>query len=140
MIRIGGNASSLAGRYRRRAQALHGALVKGLRRAASLVNRKQIENLSGSNSAAPGSYPVPNRTGNLARGANWAVEPGLRDPQGYVFNTTEYARAIHTGEMETKQGAKFAIRPRPFLDDALDKVDVAGEMAGAFEKEVMAIR
>lgn len=139
MIRIGGNASSLAGRYKRRAQALHGALVKGLRRAASLVNRKQIENLSGSNSAAPGSYPVPNRTGNLMRGANWAVDPGV-NPVGYVFNTAEYANAIHTGEMETRQGVRYAVRPRPFLDDAVNKVDVSAEIAAAFRQDVMAIR
>ncbi|MDY6981162.1 MAG: hypothetical protein SV201_14905 [Pseudomonadota bacterium] len=139
MIRYGGNADSLAKRYKRRAQALGGALVKGLRRAASAVNREQIKNLSGSNSAEPGSYPVPNRSGNLMRDANWAVDAGA-SPAGYVFNTAEYANAIHTGEMETPQGVKYAVRPRPFLDDAVNKVDVSAEMATAFRQDVMAIR
>lgn len=101
---ITSNASSIANKWAKRRQALDRGALRGMRKAAVAVEREQVVNLSGSNSAEPGSYPpVPNRTGNLMRGAGSAVKSAR---SALVFNTTVYAAAVHEN--------------RPFLDDAAE--------------------
>lgn len=118
-MKAGSNAAALARKYAQRVAALNKALERGLKKAASTVDREQVKNLSGSGADEPGSYPVPVRKGTLRGGHGWAVR-GVK--QASIFNTTVYAMAIH--------------KDRPFLDDAAEKVDagsiVAGEVSKAF--------
>lgn len=101
---ITSNASSIANQWGKRRKALTAAALRGMRKAVSAVEREQVVNLSGSNSAAPGSYPpVPNRTGNLFRSAGSAVKSAR---SAIVFNSASYAAAVH--------------KDRPFLDDAVE--------------------
>lgn len=116
-MNITSNARTIANRYRRRIRALNGALAKGLRKAAAAIDREQVANLSGAKSDPPGSYPVPVRKGTLRGGHGWAVNDHKR---GAVFNTTEYAMAIHND--------------RPFLDDAVEAVDYPAIVAGEVRK------
>ncbi|MBD3609377.1 MAG: hypothetical protein HUJ30_02405 [Gammaproteobacteria bacterium] len=115
------NAVQVAKRVGRIAKRWDLAALRGLRRIATKVDEKQVENLSGSNSAEPGSYPVPNRTGNLMRGRFFKVpSPSL----AFVGNTTVYAPVIH--------------REREFLQDASDDVDATAEMQHEIRKVAMA--
>jgi len=128
MTGIRSNAEQLAARYRRRAQQLPGAVTRGLLRVLTLVNAKQIENLSGSSSAPPGAYPVPirNPQSGLRQSANWRQ---LSPTVGIVLNTARkggfnYAVAVHEG-----RGSSAKYGARPFLDDAARAVDAAQVMA-----------
>lgn len=121
MVSITTNALALADRYRKRRQRLNRALGRGLKRAAAAVDRAQVENLSGPKSAEPGSYPVPIRTATLVRGHFFQVNSYRL---AFVGNTTEYAAAVHQG--------------RPFLDDAIERVDVAEIMAISMRQAVFA--
>lgn len=103
MTQITTNALQIANGIRKRIAQIDAAKTRGLRKAAAAVNRHQLKNLSGHISAEPGTYPVPNRTGTLFRGAGFSVPTANT---ALVYNTTEYAVVIH--------------EHRPFLDDAVD--------------------
>jgi len=99
------NAGSLASQYARRAAAFEPAVTTGLRNAAIQVDQKQVKNLSGG--GAPGSWPVPARTGYLRRASYWRMRG---DRLAVVGNSARYAKAVHDG--------------RPYLDFAVQDVDV----------------
>lgn len=121
MVGIVSNAGQIAKRYQRRRQRLDRALGRGLKKAAAAIDREQVDNLSGSGSAAPGDYPVPIRTGTLRGGHFFRVRS---ERLAIVGNTTEYAVAIH--------------EDRPFLDDAAEAVDHLAIVAGEVRKAVLA--
>lgn len=124
------NARTVAGGFRRMAVALDAALARGIRQATVAVDRAQVRNLSGTGRAEPGSYPVPVRKGTLRGGHGWAVQ----GTEGQVFNTTAYAESVHSGRMKTAQGIDYAVRPRAFLDDAVEQTDVEGIVVGEVGK------
>lgn len=102
-------------------KALDAALSRGMKKAATAVNRAAIKNLSGSRKAEPWTYPVPVRTPGGLRG-NQAMQ--IESPTtAYVFNTATYAGAIHSGYVSSWAGrGKHRMvfhKPRPFLDDAV---------------------
>ena len=112
----------LAIEYARRATEVPAAAKRGFRNVLVAIDRAAVKNLSGGGDAAPGSYPVPIRRGNLRRGQ------GMRqtgDTQGFVFNRTAYANAIHSKGFNAygNPHAPF-YGPRPFLDDAVESVDI----------------
>jgi hypothetical protein len=130
-MKISGNMAQLAEKYRARARYMDELVTKVLRSAAAAIDRKQVENLSGSGADEPGSYPVPVRKGTLRGGHGFAV---TGRGEAAVFNTTAYAMAVHTGNRATNQGVKYAVRPRPFLDEAAAQVDVGKRMQTALRK------
>lgn len=113
------NAGELAKKYKRRAQRFAIGVNRGLYKATHDVNNKAVEFLGGSNTAPPGSFPIPNRTGNLFRGQGAAVN----NRAGFVFNTAAYAEAIH--------------QDRPWLDRAVDAVNVLDTVGKEASKEVL---
>lgn len=117
MAKISSNAAKIAGRYRHYRNVLSERLADGLKRMVIAVDRLQVANLSGGGAA--GSYPVPVRRGTLRRGTFW--EAG--DDYAIAGNVAAHARAIHDGRMVTRDGREYAVRPREFLNDAVDKVD-----------------
>ena len=135
MINVLTNAKQLAAKWRQRRVALSAAARKGRRNAAIAVDREQEKNLEGGTSA-PGSYPVPVRTGNLRRGAFFDA---THSTFAIVGNTAAYAMAIHSGDMTTKDGLNYSLKGRPFLDDAAEAVDVVELMAIPIRREVLAI-
>lgn len=120
-MRITTNANKIARKFRRRAQRLSGTIAKLLLQAAVAIDAKQVDNLSGSNTAAPGSWPVPNRTGNLMGSHFWEVRGSQL---AVVGNTAGYAAKIH--------------EDRPFLDRAVDDVNVLNLFARGIQREVLA--
>lgn len=129
-MKITTNAGTLARNYAARIRELDAALKRGLQKAAALVDREQVKRLSGSNTAAPGDYPVPARTGNLLGSHFFHVESSRL---AIVGNTAQHAVEIHEG-----RGNSTAHGRRPFLDDAAEAVDIA-EPVMAEARAVMAI-
>lgn len=104
-------------------QALTEALQRGLKKGATAVNDFTRANLSGTRTAAPWSYPVPRRSGNLLRRQQMKV---MDTNTAYVFNDAEYAAAIHNGYVSEWAGrGKHRMRmkgePRPYLDDGAER-------------------
>lgn len=122
---IATNADRVAALFRERAGRWATALSRGLARALALVDGAAQDNLSGA--GAPGSYPVPVRTGNLRRSQGMRL---LSPTAGLVFNTARYAAAIHGGLQPVKHHGHGAtatytfesVAPRAFLDDAVARV------------------
>ena len=126
------NAGALARTYRARIQKWNGALRRGLRDIGVMVENEASRNLSGS--GEPGAYPVPIRTGHLRRSMGMKVG----DREVAVFNSAEYANAIHRGFTPYgNRNAKLSYTGRPFLQDAADKID-AGAVMFARLREVLA--
>jgi hypothetical protein len=125
MIRIGTNADEAAASVRAKRDALPGAVERGMRSALLAVENAAVKNLSGG--GVPYSYPVPVRTGNL-RGARTVQQPspGI----GIISFTADYAMAVHSGVVTEFAGRgktrKVQRTARPFAQDAVDSVDVAG--------------
>lgn len=128
MIAVQHTFGQLSPQLRRRAQAMPGALRAGLRRIGDKVERGMNRNLSGG--GAPGSYPVPRRTGHLARSGGTKL--GAREL--LVFNSAVYAGAIHNGfrPYGNPNAPKYA--PRMFLVDAVDAIDPVAEIAAELER------
>lgn len=112
-VHIDGEALALA--YRGRADAFAPAVRQGLRRIMVGVHRAADAKLSGGGAAW--AYPVPRRSGALARG----MYSELRDGEAEIGNIAPHAWAVHSGEHPFWK-APPAI-PRPFLDDAAKEVD-----------------
>lgn len=117
-MKIKSNAGELAEKYRKRIQGFSIGVNRGLFKATHKVNRAALTFLGGDKNAPAGSFPIPNRTGNLFRGQGAAVNGNA----GYVFNTASYAEKIH--------------QDRPWLDRAVDTTDVINIMATETRKEV----
>ena len=120
--------STLPERFRQRVQGWDAALRAGLRRIATLVEREAMRNLSGPGGAnSPGHYPVPRRTGFLAR----SMFSRVRGRTAEVGNTAEYAPAIHNGFRAFGNPHAPYYGARPFLADAAQTVDPVRELSDA---------
>lgn len=117
------------------------AVDRGLKKGAINIYRGAFRNLSGSSKTAPGSYPVPIRTGNLRRLLNF-VPPGKAKTsdgvtvkatkhEALIYNVASYAKSIHDGV-----GASATHGKRAFLMDAYTKADKAKGVRKLVEKEV----
>lgn len=107
--------AALATAYRGRAEAFPLALRRGLRRIMVQVHRASDANLSGGGEAW--AYPVPRRSGALARG----MYSELHEDRAEIGNQAPHAWAIHSGEHPYWR--KPPAIAREFLDDAVEKVD-----------------
>jgi hypothetical protein len=112
-------------RMRGRADAIGTAVHRFLQDVSARVDREQTRNLSGS--GAPGAYPVPRRTGNLARQAGHSVTR----TQAVVWNAAPYARAVHEGFHAYGNPAAPYYGPRRFLSDAVATVDPIARLRAA---------
>lgn len=133
MTSIRTNATQLAREWGRRRREMDAALLKNMTRAAAAVDKAQVKNLSGHKGAAPGTYPVPNRTGNLMKSHFFQVNS---NHEAYVGNTAAYALPVHQGESAGRSGG--FINPRPFLDDAVQTVKPTEMIMDGFSKAVLA--
>ncbi|MDP2167976.1 MAG: hypothetical protein Q8J64_06570 [Thermodesulfovibrionales bacterium] len=132
------------------------AVREGLEEAARAILQEADKNLSGAGSKGTsewrtskksgkkymkwtkrkepipaGGYPVPVRTGHLQKWGNYAKPGESKTSNGItfkagsneaiVYNAAEYARVIHEGK-----GSSAKYGPRPFITDAVGKVDIAG--------------
>lgn len=130
MTGIVSNALAIARRIEAKVRALEHAVTRGLRRLAITVEREQIKRLSGSNGAASGAYPVPNRTGHLTRESFFDV----RDERfALVGNRATYALTVHEGEGSSRKFGR-----RPFLEDAVLAADSGEIMAAEIRKALEA--
>lgn len=104
------------------------AVERGFRKLAVMVHRAADANLSGPSAAW--SYPVPRRSGDLARGMYSRSDAASAE----VGNSAPHAWAVHSGQHPFWKSPPA--RPRPFLYDAADSVDAAevigGELRGAW--------
>lgn len=116
IVNIEGSALALA--YRGRADAFPGALRLGMRRVMVAVHREADAKLSGGGAAW--AYPVPRRSGALARG----MYSTQREDRGEVEigNIAPHAWAIHQGAGPAFWRTPPAVE-RPYLDDAVEAVD-----------------
>lgn len=115
--------------YAQRAAAIPAAVRRGTRNVLLAVEQKATANLSGS--GAPGSYPIPVRTGNLRRSMGVRQES---DTVGYVFNRAVYARAHHEGFHPYGNKKAKRIPARPFLTNAAEAVDTGMIFRRGFAK------
>ena len=104
------------------------------------AHRASKANLSGSGSDAPGSYPVPVRTGNTRRSEDYVL-PGTSKHglsagplDGFLVNTAAGAGVIHDGTHTQR-----AFGPRPFQLDAVEDTrdDVMSGMLVNIRREVV---
>lgn len=123
------NALKLAQTFRRRIRALDAGLRKGLRNAAIQVDNAQVDLLRGG--VNPGDYPIPVRSGNLLQGHFFDVKS---DYLAVVGNTARYALPVHEG-----LGGHAVHGRRPFLDDAVEREDVVGEVRREMVPAVFAL-
>lgn len=120
--------SELPANLRTRVAGWDAALRRGLRRIATLVERGAMRNLSGpGGNRAPGAYPVPRRTGFLAR----SMYSTVRARSAEVGNTAEYAAAVHNGFRAYGNPHAPYYGRRPYLEDAARDVDPLQELADA---------
>lgn len=115
LARITTNLGPLADAYRGAAAQFPQHLQRALRRLATLVHREADKRLSGP--APAWSYPVPRRSGNLARGMASQASP----IDAVIENTAPHAWAVHSG-VHPRWPSPPA-KPRPFLGDAAAAVD-----------------
>lgn len=125
------DAGKLAAVYQARMRLFPQAVARALRTLAVLVHRQADRNISGGGAAW--NYPVPRRSGVLARslysksGDKWAVV-------GADLGVAPYAWAIHSGVHPRWKSPPA--RPRPFLTDAADGIDhlavMQNEVRGAW--------
>jgi hypothetical protein len=127
MIGIGHTFHTLTPAMQARVARWDAALLTGLRTIGIKVERGANQRLSGG--GRPGSYPVPRRTGHLARSLGSQVAPR----EVVVFDSAEYAGAIHGGFRAFGNPHAPEYGPRPFLDDAAAAVDAGAELFAALE-------
>lgn len=111
--------AQLIRKYQQRIAVLKKALKRGLTKAAAKVDRAQVDNLRGG--VEPGDYPVPVRTGDLL-GSHFFTVPDYT--HAIVGNSSGHAIAIHEGKRSSAPYGR-----RPFLEDAVEEVDVAETLA-----------
>ena len=116
-------SGELAKAYRGRAQRFPEAIKAGLRRIMVLVQRGADQKLSGGGAAW--EYPVPRRSGALARG----LYGTLGDDYAEIGNIAPHAWSIHSGNNPAWHSPPAIARP--FLDDAAASVDHLAEMQSA---------
>jgi hypothetical protein len=119
------------------------AITEGLTKSAKAIHRSAFEYLSGpgakKSNVPGGGYPVPIRTGHLRRLLDF-VPPGKSKSktgktftagpmEAVVFNSAEYASAIHDGAGSSKKFGR-----RPYLDDARLEVNVLGYIQEELDK------
>lgn len=118
----------LPARMRARSDALDRAIQIFLRDTAAAVDREATRNLSGG--GAPGTYPVPRRTGNLARQQGHSAARRT----AVVWNAAPYAGAVHEGFQPYGNPRASWMPGRPFLTDAVAKVDPAARLQQALDR------
>lgn len=96
-----------------------------LQRLALQAERHAKQLSSGPSGGAPGAYPIPVRTSDFT-GA-FGVEVG--DREAVLFNTMEYARALHEGFRPYGNPHATPIPARPYFDDALGMLRADKEQA-----------
>jgi hypothetical protein len=101
------------------------ALSRFFQRVAVLVERGGAKNLAGA--GAPGSYPIPIRTGDLLRGQGSESSPRHAE----IFNTAIHADAQQAGYFPYGNRALTPIPPRPFNRDAAKAAPIEDELADA---------
>lgn len=109
-----------ARRKARRVPVANRALLRAL---AIQAQRHAVVLASGPGSAAAGDYPIPIRTGTFRRA--FGIE--AREREAVLFNTTEYARAIHEGFKPYGNPHATPIPGRPYFDDVLDMLRIDQE-------------
>ncbi len=88
-----------------------------------------------------GGYPVPRVTSNLLRLQSYIGPGESRDGfstgpmESVVFNSAEYAAAIHEG-----RGSSAKYGPRRFLDDAFEEFNRDAGAARVLEEEIEKVR
>ncbi len=118
MIRgIRHNFGYLPPSMRQRVAGWDDALQAGFREIGARVERGATKRLSGG--GQPGAYPVPRRSGRLARGMGSQVEPRTV----VVFNDQNHAAAIHDGFQAYGNPHAPFYPGRPFLADAAAEID-----------------
>ena len=126
MIEVGHDVDQLAPRIRERVRRWDAGQRRFLLRLSATVERDATRNLSGG--GAPGAYPVPRRSGHLAR--SMGSEVGRR--HAVVFNAATYGRAVHEGfHAYGNPNAPF-YGPRRYLADAAN-VDAAAMLLQEME-------
>lgn len=117
-MRVETNLGSVADGFRRRGDDVAPAVRRGLRTIGIQLERGITRNLTGG--GGPGSYPVPRRTGFLARSTS---PPVLTRNSVSVSNDATYALAVHEGFRAFGNPSAPYYGPRRFAADAVDKVD-----------------
>lgn len=117
------NGDELAAIYRARAKRFPEAVLAGLRRIYVAVERSANALLSGGGAAW--SYPVPRRSGDLARGMYGRIDAFTAE----IGNKASYAWAVHTGKHPRWRSPPAVARP--FLTDGAGKVDHVAIMESA---------
>lgn len=125
------DSGDAAERFRARARGFMAAVHKALQRVVIEVNREQVANLSGSGAGEAGSYPIPVRTGNLRRSADW----GFLDEQT-AFVTAGGAQAPYAFQVHEGLGTSSRYGRRPFQDRAAQDTDVAAIIGDTLEAEL----
>ena len=127
-LRVILDVSDLTRSLARQGREIGPALRRFNQRIAALVEQGARKNLTGA--GAPGSYPVPIRTGAL-RGS---LASESDQTSATIFATAEYAGAVHVGYRAYGRPNGKVIPPRPFLADALEQTDIPGELNAALEQ------
>jgi len=123
VIRIDSNAGQTETKIKHMMVDVHRGLDAGLADLAEFGHYEVLKNLSGKAGAAPGSDPIPVRTGHLRRSEDYIL-PGraksgitTKAGQAMLVNTASYAHAIHEGN-----GPHAVFGPRPFMEDAVPAI------------------
>lgn len=134
-VNITHTASQLARQFQRYAAAWDRGVAMGLRDVAISVERAAVRNTSGPGSAAPGTYPVPIRTGFLRR----SIGSRFGQRESLVIATAIYASAIHDGFTPYgNPNARKSYIGRPFLKDAVEATDIDGIMLDRLDRALPA--
>ena len=97
------------------------AARRGLLRNLAIQTHDAARDLAdGSPTAAPGSYPIPRRTGAF----KGTLGHGDTADKAFAFSTSAYAIPLHEGFRPYGNPNAHAIPPRRYFDDALDKLDM----------------
>jgi hypothetical protein len=126
------------------------ALLSGPRRGLKTITAKKSgrQRTVAKETETAGDYPVPRLTGHLRRLQGW-LGPGRSKTandisfatgpmEALIYNSAEYASAIHTGVFTTIKGSKYSplFGPRPFMDDAFKNFNSGGKVKNIFEEEI----
>lgn len=122
MIRVTHNFGRLPPRLRETVKGWDGALQRAMRRIGAKVERAMNQRLSGG--GEPGAYPVPRRSGHLARSGGSQVQRR----SVAIFNSAVYAGAVHNGFRAYGNPDAPYYGPRPFLEDAAKTVNPMDEI------------